>query len=660
MPTCTAAAVTKRTAGLHICCARNATSRPPGAPHLHQLCENLLPAPELKQERGSLQEVDAPPDATGCMPTGTIVSITERNWRARGYAGSFQASDNITQGRTASLLFAPVERKFPFIRVSTRQAHTLMDKRVIVVVDEWPADSPYPLGHYKHTLGTIGDQVTETEVLLLEFDVNTSPFSLAVHACVPPLPWSVSHHDTSAPFRKDLRGTVVCSVDPPGCKDIDDALHARELPNGNVEVGVHIADVTHFVHAGSAMDMEASLRSTTVYLVDRRIDMLPKALTEDICRCELVLLRAQAPEPLSVLKARMAASRDLGWVYAEHCGRTWGRAHIWLRCYRPRMRCYGCSLREGVDRLAFSVIWELTPDAEPVSVQFTKSIIKSRAALTYQAAQNRIVDKKDTDAVTTSLRLLMRIAKVLRKRRSAPSGEHAIQTAEQYTKKCAVLLDHVTPASLHSSTGSLFHCPSSPWCLFRSQRMTLVALLACLEKPRHSRYEAGALNLASPEVKIKLADEREANTAIDVKMYELLETNMMVEEMMLMANITVGTHIQGKYPSCAVLRRHEVPTPERLEPLLQVPLACIHTYFLPSPPLWPCEQAGLPTLLVSIAGSCRPCAGHLTNSATADPTPAALCVDDTPTHAFMAGSTPSVTNTYFTPLVDRKGSWHHD
>jgi len=58
------------------------------------------------------------------------------------------------------------------------------------------------------------------------------------------------------------------------------------LPNGNIEIGVHIADVTHFVHAGSAMDEEASRRSTTVYLVDKRVDMLPKPLTEDICRCE--------------------------------------------------------------------------------------------------------------------------------------------------------------------------------------------------------------------------------------------------------------------------------------------------------------------------------------------------------------------------------------
>lgn len=65
-----------------------------------------------------------------------------------------------------------------------------------------------------------------------------------------------------------------------GCRDIDDALHARPLPNGNFEVGVHIADVTFFVREGTAMDEEAAKRATTVYLVNQRIDMLPKLLTE--------------------------------------------------------------------------------------------------------------------------------------------------------------------------------------------------------------------------------------------------------------------------------------------------------------------------------------------------------------------------------------------
>lgn len=81
------------------------------------------------------------------------------------------------------------------------QAAMLMDKRMVVVIDSWPADSMYPAGHYVRTLGTIGDKETETEVLLIENDINTSPFSPAVHACVPPLPWSVTQSDVDDPRR---------------------------------------------------------------------------------------------------------------------------------------------------------------------------------------------------------------------------------------------------------------------------------------------------------------------------------------------------------------------------------------------------------------------------------------------------------------------------
>ncbi len=81
------------------------------------------------------------------------------------------------------------------------QAATLMDKRMVVVIDSWQADSMYPAGHYVRTLGVIGDKETETEVLLIENDINTSPFSPAVHACVPPLPWSVTQADLDDPNR---------------------------------------------------------------------------------------------------------------------------------------------------------------------------------------------------------------------------------------------------------------------------------------------------------------------------------------------------------------------------------------------------------------------------------------------------------------------------
>ncbi len=158
------------------------------------------------------------------------------------------------------VLFCPVEKRYPFIRIHTNQATTLADKRIVVAIDGWDIGSAYPHGHYVRTLGTIGDRTTETEVVLLEHDVNSAPFSAAVHACVPPLPWSVTDMDVREKGREDLRDRVVCSVDPPGCRDIDDALHVRRLENGRYELGVHIADVTHFLLPDTAMDLEASQR----------------------------------------------------------------------------------------------------------------------------------------------------------------------------------------------------------------------------------------------------------------------------------------------------------------------------------------------------------------------------------------------------------------
>ena len=226
---------------------------------------------------------------------GEVIGIVTRTWRARGYAGTLKEDTQATPGRTSNALFVARDRSVPFISFQTRQAANLMDKLVVVVVDEWPVHSRHPLGHYVRTIGKIGETETESEAILLEHDVNTAPFTSAVHACVPPLPgpdkhgnpryWQPSAEEIEVPWRRDLRDLCVCSVDPPGCKDIDDALHARQLPNGNIEVGVHIADVSNFCNAGSPMDEEAARRSTTVYLVNRRIDMFPKPLTEDICRC---------------------------------------------------------------------------------------------------------------------------------------------------------------------------------------------------------------------------------------------------------------------------------------------------------------------------------------------------------------------------------------
>ncbi|CAK8561942.1 unnamed protein product [Lathyrus sativus] len=310
-------------------------------------------APRTTPQQGSTGVINA----QSSRPSGRIVGIIKRNWHS--YCGSLEPMPMPGGSRgVAYALFVSKDRRFPKIRIQTRQLENLLDKRIMVSVDSWDRQSRYPSGHYVRTIGEIGDRDTESEVVLIENDINSRPFSAQVLACLPPLPWSVSSEDLSIPFRQDLRHLRVFSVDPPGCKDIDDALHCYTLPNGNFEVGVHIADVTNFVFPGTPLDDEASQRGTSVYLVERRIDMLPKPLTEDVC-----------------------------------------------------------SLRSDVERLAFSVIWEMTPEADIISTRYTKSVIKSAAALSYVEAQARMDDSRLMDPVTTDLRNMNSLAKKMRLRR---------------------------------------------------------------------------------------------------------------------------------------------------------------------------------------------------------------------------------------------------
>ncbi|XP_066596305.1 exosome complex exonuclease RRP44 [Prorops nasuta] len=364
-------------------------------------------------------------------PTGKVVGIIRRKWRQ--YCGILQPSE--MKGHIKHL-FIPAERKIPKVRIETRQVDILKNQRIIVGIDCWPRNSRYPLGHFIRALGPIGDKDTENEVLLLEHDVPHSRFSEDVLACLPQLPWIIT--DTDVAQREDLRHLDICSVDPPGCTDIDDALHCRNLPNGNFEIGVHIADVSHFIRPGTAVDKEAALRSTTVYLVDKRIDMVPELLSSNIC-----------------------------------------------------------SLRGGEERFAFSCIWEVDRDANIIHTKFHKSIIKSRKAMTYEEAQLKIDDKAQNDTIAESLRNLNDLAKKLKK----------------------------------------------------------------------GRLANGALVLASPEIRFQV--DKETHDPIDVEAKKLRETNSMVEEFMLLANISVAKKIYEDFPECAMLRRHPEPPQVNFEPLIK-------------------------------------------------------------------------------------------
>lgn len=369
-------------------------------------------------------------------PSGRVISILKRNWKA--YCGSIDRKGIRPDASVQNVMFCPMDRRIPRIRIRTRQANELASQRILVTIDGWDCRSKYPHGHLVRQLGQVGDRATETEAILLEHDVAHAEWTPQVLACLPAAGPDWTWTDEDMINRADFRHLDVCSIDPPGCTDIDDALHAIRLPNGNFEVGVHIADVTHFVAPNTPLDTEAAARGTTVYLVDRRIDMLPSLLGTNLC-----------------------------------------------------------SLKSNVDRFAFSCIWEVTPSAEIVSTRFTKSIIKSKASFTYDQAQARL-DTPETaqeDSLTRSIRILNGLAHILKTR----------------------------------------------------------------------RVEAGALTLASPEVRFQL--DQETQNPVDVQLKEMKEANSLVEEFMLLANISVAKQLYENFPDTSILRRHPAPPGENFDAL---------------------------------------------------------------------------------------------
>ena len=309
-------------------------------------------------------------------------------------------------------------------------------------------------------------QLLRTQVLLLENDINTTPFTPAVHACVPPLPWSVQQSDVDDPHRcdapvldvrlhllhhervsrsltcqkqprdasangrqlwqkpskqggapssqsmhrssgsaqhqghcvawglkaergnqlalgrrEDLRHLPVCSVDPPGCRDIDDALHIRQLPGGTLEVGVHIADVTHFLHPGTAMDEEAASRWVPhMLMAEVPAVAAPKAAlfvcvcpNDDLCEPGLGIQVSVAKSSTCVLQHPLTGA--LKGARARRATTTYLVERRIDMLPKPLTEDI-CSLRGNVERLAFSVLWEMDAGANALSVRFTKSVIK--------------------------------------------------------------------------------------------------------------------------------------------------------------------------------------------------------------------------------------------------------------------------------------------
>lgn len=228
-------------------------------------------------------------------------------------------------------------------------------QKVIVKITEWPENSKNPTGEVVDVLGNSGDNNTEMHAILAEYDLPYH-FPEELEEAADKIDAGITKAEIKK--RKDMRGVTTFTIDPADAKDFDDALSIRQLPNGNWEVGVHIADVTHYVRPGDAIEAEAVNRATSVYLVDRTVPMLPEKLSNDLC-----------------------------------------------------------SLRPNEEKLTFSAVFELNEEAEVVNEWFGRAVILSDRRFSYEEAQEVIEGKNTTEPLKDSVLMLDSLAKKLRKER---------------------------------------------------------------------------------------------------------------------------------------------------------------------------------------------------------------------------------------------------
>ncbi|MCM1522470.1 MAG: ribonuclease R [Muribaculaceae bacterium] len=239
-----------------------------------------------------------------------------------------------------------------FIPKSKLKGGKTGDKAIVRITD-WKDDSKNPSGEVVDILGTAGENTAEIHAILAEFGLPYK-YPQAVERAADKIDAGIT--DEVVAQRLDMRDTLTFTIDPADAKDFDDALSFKALPGGTYEIGVHIADVTHYVHPDTIIDREAYKRATSVYLVDRVVPMLPEHLCNGIC-----------------------------------------------------------SLRPEEEKLAFSVIFEMTADAKVLNSEIARTVIRSDRRFSYEEAQSVIETGMGdcVEAITT----LNGLAKIMRKNR---------------------------------------------------------------------------------------------------------------------------------------------------------------------------------------------------------------------------------------------------
>ena len=282
----------------------------------------------------------------GAEPEAEVVEIIEK--KDQTFIGTLKVDKHFAYLLTDSKYLATDI----FIPKSRLKGGRTGDKAVVKIV-EWKEDCKNPSGEVIDILGRTGENNTEIHAILAEFGLPYK-YPSAVEKAADKIDAGITEEVIAQ--RIDMRDVLTFTIDPADAKDFDDALSFRVLPNGHYEIGVHIADVTHYVQPDTIIDREAQKRATSVYLVDRVVPMLPEHLCNGIC-----------------------------------------------------------SLRPDEEKLAFSVIFHMDDDAKVISSKIARTVIKSNRRFAYEEAQ-QVIETGLGDCVE-AIRKLNELAKIMRRQR---------------------------------------------------------------------------------------------------------------------------------------------------------------------------------------------------------------------------------------------------
>jgi ribonuclease R len=282
----------------------------------------------------------------GLRPEGEVVEILER-WRT-SFVGTVEIMPNFA-------FLIPDNKNMPFdlFIPSSKLNGAKQGQKAVARVIEWDSKSKNPVAEIINVLGEPGLHETEMHAILAEFELPYQ-FTEEVEHDSEKIHAEITENDVRS--RRDFRDVPTFTIDPADARDFDDALSLRTLKNGNYEIGVHIADVTHYVKPGSLTEEEAKQRGTSVYLVDRVVPMLPERLSNHIC-----------------------------------------------------------SLNPSEDKLTYSAVFEINSKAEVLNEWFGRTIINSDKRFSYEEAQD-VIDTGEGD-MKEQILLLHDLAQQLRKRR---------------------------------------------------------------------------------------------------------------------------------------------------------------------------------------------------------------------------------------------------